>query len=503
MRQVRLVQAEKSAGCHFSRGTGMFDHVKGAKPVRLGFLPTHRKGVFSTEAAAAEKVKVERRLNELGVDFVGIDGANEHGLLFSEDDVDAVVAAFRNGGVDAIFVCLCDFGTEVPVGRVCKALGLPVLLWGPRDEAPLPDIARDRDTQCGLFAMGKLLRRLRLPFTYITNCRPGDLLFSRGLDVFLRAANVVRCFRGARIGQIDTRPAPFTSTMCNESELLERWDVQILPTALSDVTDDALARVDSADTTAEVEAIRAKVRTDDVPDQGLRRVAALKLAMAEWIADNRLDAVAIQCWPTINRLMHVCPCFVDGELTDLGVPVACETDVNGALSAIALQAAAMREDPVFFADLTIRHPEDDNAELLWHCGPFPLSLADPSCEPRLVGHYMQEDADPAVGAWALKPGEVTLGRFDGDNGDYSFLLGHAQSCDGPPTAGNYLWVRVGNWPLWEERLVCGPYIHHIVGAYGKLAPAVAEGLKYLGITAELVEPDQSAVQAYMRGQAEL
>jgi L-fucose isomerase-like protein len=481
----------------------MFDHVKSARPVKLGFLPTHRRGVFSTAVAAAEKVKVERRLRELGVDFVGIDGVNEHGLLYSEDDVDAVVASFRRGGVDAVFVCLCDFGTEVPVGRVCRALGLPILLWGPRDDAPLPDVARDRDTQCGLFAMGKLLRRLRLPFTYVTNCRTEDALLDRGIDVFLRAANVARCFRGARIGQIDTRPAPFTSTMCNESELLERWDVQVLPTALSDITDAALAMLDSGDTTDEAAAIGAKADAGEIPEEGLRRVAALKLAMSEWIVENRLDAVAIQCWPTINRLIQVCPCFVDGELTDLGVPVACETDVNGALSAIAMQAAGMHQDAVFFADLTIRHPEDDNAELLWHCGPFPLSLADPACTPRLVGHYMQEDRDPAVGAWRLKHGDITLGRFDGDNGDYSFILGHARTCDGPPTAGNYVWVRVGNWPLWEEKLVCGPYIHHIVGAYGKLAPAVAEGLKYLGIAADLVDPAEGDVRAYMRGQCDL
>ena len=152
------------------------------------------------------------------------------------------------------------------------------------------------------------------------------------------------------------------------------------------------------------------------------------------------------------------PCFVNGELTDLGIPVACETDVNGAVTAIALQAAAGGAEPAFFADLTIRHPDDDNAELLWHCGPFPRSLAHPDSCPRLSGHYMHPDRPPAVGNWLLKEGTVTLGRFDGDGGDYRFFVGHAESCDGPPTGGTYLWVKVGNWPLWEERLVCGLYV---------------------------------------------
>lgn len=30
---------------------------------------------------------------------------------------------------------------------------------------------RLRDTQCGLFATGKVLRRFGVPFTYLTNCR--------------------------------------------------------------------------------------------------------------------------------------------------------------------------------------------------------------------------------------------------------------------------------------------------------------------------------------------
>jgi len=481
----------------------MLEHVKSAAPLKLGYLPTHRKGVFSGEAAAAQKRSIEGKLRALGVEFVGLDWLNEEGLLYDPADADAVAARFRAEGVDAVFAAHCDFGSELAVGRVCKALRKPILLWGPRDDAPQPNVLRERDTQCGLFATSKLLRRLGLPFTYLVNCRVEDEVFSRGLEAFLRAANVVRCVPGARIGQIDTRPAPFTSTMCNESELLERFDIQLIPTALSEMARQTIARADSAEAGAEAEAIRAKVDASAIPDEGLRRIAALKLVMRDWAVEQKLDAIAIQCWPTFYKLLSACPCFVDGEMTELGVPVACETDVNGAVTAIALQAASMGDGPVFFADLTIRHPEDDNAELLWHCGPFPLSLAHPDSSPALAGHYMQPGEPPAVGMWRLKDGPITIGRFDGDNGEYSLLMGHAETCDGPATQGTYVWVRVGNWPLWEERLVYGPYIHHVVGAYGKLAPALYEATKYIGVRADAVEPDEGAIRAYLRGQREL
>jgi len=32
---------------------------------------------------------------------------------------------------------------------------------------------------------------------------------------------------------------------------------------------------------------------------------------------------------------------------------------------------------------------------------------------------------PGVAHWRLKKGEITVARFDGDNGSYSLLMGHA------------------------------------------------------------------------------
>ena len=57
---------------------------------------------------------------------------------------------------------------------IAKKLGVPMLLWGPRDEAPLADGTRLRDTLCGLFASSKVLHKLGVPFTYIENCRMDD-----------------------------------------------------------------------------------------------------------------------------------------------------------------------------------------------------------------------------------------------------------------------------------------------------------------------------------------
>lgn len=62
-------------------------------------------------------------------------------------------------------------------------------------------------------------------------------------------------------------------------------------------------------------------------------------------------------------------------LADEGFPVACETDICGAISALLIQAATGNKKVHFLADVTIRHPEKENTELLWHCGAFPSKFA--------------------------------------------------------------------------------------------------------------------------------
>ena len=188
--------------------------------VKIGFAPT-RRSIFSIEDALQHKKRIMERLDKLGAHYVDMEDINEEGLLHLDEDVPKVVEKFKKGKVDALFFPHCNFGSEYLVGRVAKELNLPILLWGPRDEAPLPDGARLRDTQCGLFASGKVLRRFNLPFTYIPNCNLEEEVFERGFQNFIAAVNVVKEFRKIRILQISTRPAPFWTGSIGYFELYE------------------------------------------------------------------------------------------------------------------------------------------------------------------------------------------------------------------------------------------------------------------------------------------
>ncbi|MDR1018836.1 MAG: L-fucose/L-arabinose isomerase family protein [Lachnospiraceae bacterium] len=465
------------------------------KRIKLGYAPT-RRSIFSAPDAIKYRGLIANRLKELNIDFVDITDINEEGLLYNDEDMFKIAEKFKNEKIDGLFLPHCNFGTEYECARLAKELNVPVLLWGPLDERPEADGTRLRDTQCGLFATGKVLRRFKIPFTYMTNCRLNDPVFERGLRDFLAVCNVVKTFNHIRILQISTRPFDFWTTMCNEGELLEKFNIQLSPIPMPELTDEVKKVKEEK---YEVEQV-IKYCKDNmeicVTEKELENVAALKVAMKNLTVKYGCKAVAIQCWNQLQSELGIMPCAANALLNDEGIPVVCETDIHGAITALMVEAAGMDETRSFFADWTIRHPDIANGELLQHCGPWPISIAKD--KPKLTVP-LAFDYPGSITAEA-KHGDVSLVRFDGDNGEYSLLLGHAKGVDGPKGMGTYLWVEVDNIKRLEAKIVEGPYIHHCVGIHKDVVPILYEACKYIGVKPDFYDPIEEDVKAYLRGE---
>ena len=461
--------------------------------VKLGFAPT-RRSIFSAPDAVKYANLTRKKLEELGVEFVDINDIAEDGLLHDDADRIRIEEKFKAEKVDGLFFPHGNFGTEYEVARLAKALNVPVLLWGPRDERPDENGIRLRDSQCGLFATGKVLRRFRIPFTYLCNCRLDDEEFKRGIFNFLAVCNVVKVFRNTRILQIGPRPFDFWSTMCNEGELLEKFNIQLSPVPMPELT----MEMKKADETKVEETVKycRENFCIKVKDEQLYTIARLKVAMRTLADKYGCNAAAIQCWNALQSEIGIMPCAANSLLNEEGFPVVCETDIHGAITAVMVEAAGMDEARSFFADWTVRHPDNENGELLQHCGPWPLSCA--SCKP-VIGYPLAFDHPGAVEAEAKK-GNLTLCRFDGDNGEYSLLLGNAKGVEGPYTKGTYLWVEVKNLKRLEAKVVEGPYIHHCVGIHKDVVPVLYEACKYLGIKPDLYDDNEEEIRAYIRGE---
>lgn len=454
--------------------------MKKVKRPLLGFCPIG-KFVFSHTDAMRVKKELRQKLKEWNVDVVDLEGVLEDGMVRDQAHVDKVVAHFRSREIDALFMPHCNFGTEGAVGMIGKKLGVPVLLWGPRDEAPLPDGTRLRDSLCGLLASSKVLRKLGVPFTYIENCRVEDQQLRAGMDMFLRAANAANLLRkGMRIGQIGQRIDFFWTTIVNEGELLERFNVEILPIDMVTFISSVCGRLSKNRKTYEEEArnmaktIQIEGFTDNEP---LMRILAVRDQMLAHAQDDGLDVLAIQDFPSLVDEMGAY-CFFANSLVSSKIPVSCESDIHGAVSLALMQRIVMAADPVFLADITVRHPSDDNGVLLWHAG-APTEMCRSGETIKLGKHWILPSPLAGMPHFPLRGGDITIARFDGDTGDYQLAAGEGVSMEGPHTLNNYAWMKVDNWPRWERILMEGPFIHHAAMGYGCFASALVECCKYV------------------------
>lgn len=454
--------------------------IQGLNTIKIGLVPIS-KFVFSQEDAARYKARIEELLRSLGLNYVNIDGLTSDGMLFKHEDLPGVIRYLREQQVDALFCPHCNFGTEDVAALLGREMGLPYLLWGPRDEAPLSDGTRLRDTQCGLFATSQVLQRMQVPFTYLPNCRLEDPVLSRGLLNFVRVVSVVKAWRGMKIGQIGQRLDFFWTVMVNEAQLLERFGIEIFQIYDEEVAD-RISKLISAPTEelrALVERANVEVTPRGMEESQVTAVCALKLVLGEIAAQEGLSAMALQCGPSLSKRFGIYPCYANGLLAMEGVPVICETDIMGAITSALLQAAALYETPPFFADMTIRHPENDNAELLWHCGAFPVSLADEGVKPVIGEHFIMPWGAAGVGHWRIRGGDITIARLADMHGQYGLGFGEGRGTSGPETVGTYVWFEVEDWLAWERKFIRGPYIHHVAGIHGKLAPVLWEACRYL------------------------
>ena len=208
---------------------------QGLQKIKIGFVPT-RRNIFSATAAIEFADKTRKKLDELSINYVDIQDVNADGLLYDDEGLEKVTAKFKKANIDGLFIANENFGTEYEVARLAAKFNVPVLLWGPRDEAPAADGSRQRDTQCGLFAIGKVLRHFNVPFTYIRNSDISDPTFSKGIIDFIKVCNVVKTFKNTRILQIGPRPFDFWSVIVNEGELLEKFGIQLSPIPLGELT---------------------------------------------------------------------------------------------------------------------------------------------------------------------------------------------------------------------------------------------------------------------------
>jgi len=454
--------------------------------IRIGLAPMRRNvsarpsgTPFAWDAAEARGDRfvdyIEKNFTGENVEFVTTRDIGCNGLMFDDATAQEFIDRFQKEKVDAVFMINCNFGNEEIAADVAKALGKPVLLWAPLDEDYQPDGIRTTDSQCGLFGISRQFQRLHIPFSHLPSCRVDSEEFKEGFDRFVRVSCMVKNFKGMRIGQIGCRPTPFFSVIVNEGELMEKFGIKVIPISFAIIEQKMKAAPELyPDEIAEYEAyFKNNFQLDDLTPKFITPMATLATVYKHLYEEYNVDILSAECWTATPIMFEgLAPCAAYGMLNDMGFIVSCESDIHCAMTMALLKCATLGKGKPLFGEFTVRHPENKNAELLWHCGLFPLSQkaeSGPDSTARIVNQR----------EWFRgKDGTYTLARIDQESGDYMVLPLICKTTTGPKTSGTYIWGEFENLQAIEDRLIEGPYIHHFVEIEGDYRREFEEFCKY-------------------------
>jgi len=453
--------------------------------VTIGFLPANR-GFFSAELAAKMRRETIDAMSRLGVEVV-VPGTDQTKVGCVENRQEAEICAdlFRRRNVQGIVISAVNFGDEQAAAYCVRQakLDVPVLLVGCQEEETLTPTTRRRDAFCGLLSIGEALRQIGAKYSVAQRpiCFPTDESFAQSLDWFVRVCRVVGGVRNARYGQLGARPDAFWTCRFNEKQL-QRLGVTTVVLDLSEAFAGAGAIDDDDPRVQEiVDRIYQYADASAVKPSSLLKSAKLELFLRRWRDENGLDAMAIQCWTSIQANYGVCACTTMSRLGDEGVPCACEVDVLGTLSMHAAMLAS--GSPAGLADWNNLHNQDDELVNVWHCGVFPKSFA--KTQPKLgvqeiiasSGAARYEDSECTV-EFLMKPSPLTLCRVTQDaDGAWKAAIAQGQVEDNPAeTFGAYGWCRIPNLQRFYRDVLLRHFPHHVAITQSHVGNALWEAL---------------------------
>jgi L-fucose isomerase-like protein len=390
--------------------------------------------------------------------------------------------------IAGVVVSLPNFGDEKGVADTLKLaeLNVPVLVQAYPDDLEQLDPARRRDAFCGKVSVANNLRQHGIPFslTALHTVHPSSAEFRKDLQEFVVVCRVVRGLRKARIGAVGARPNAFNTTRYSE-KLLEASGISVSTIDLSEIFGLAQKLGDSDPrVNGKLHEIGAYADASAVPAHALIQMAKFGVVLLDWIAEQGLDATAIQCWTSMQRNLGANCCTVMSMMSEKLMPSACEVDVTGAVSMYALQLAS--GTPSALVDWNNNYGNDPNKCVLFHCGNWASSFlpgAKIGTAP-ILGSILGEENTFGALSGRTPSGPVTFARVSTDDrsGRIRTYVGEGQFTDDPlKTFGTRAVVQAPELQRLMRHVCKNGFEHHVAMNASHCAGILAEAFEtYLG-----------------------
>ena len=375
-----------------------------------------------------------------------------------------------------------------PTGSSSVAdLNVPILVQACDDENDKVDLDSRRDAFCGKISVCNNLYQYGIPFTDTTlhTYSIYSELLAKDINKFAGICRVVNGLRHARIGAIGARPAGFQTVRASE-KLLQKSGITVVPVDLSEILG-AARKIEDTDVELlkKLEEIKCYAVVPKEYSDKLVLQAKFGVAVERWIEANQIDAVAVQCWDSLEQNYGCAACVTMSMLGEKLLPAACEVDIAGAVSMYALTLAAQGQSALL--DWNNNFAEDRNKCVCTHCGNFPKSFVRNDLKLGTLGVLGRTLGK--VNTFGAVYGKVTKGDFtffristDDTKGTIKAYLGTGEITDDPYGMDGCIAVtKVDNLQILMKHICRNGFEHHVAMVRNDVKDILNEAIEgYLG-----------------------
>jgi L-fucose isomerase-like protein len=441
----------------------------------IAFVPLART-TFDIPLANEVTRSARQALQSAGLELVGPDE-----LITDLGMAQAVARELSNQALDLLLIYQATFADSTMVTALAQAVDAPLFLWAvpePRTGGRLR-----LNSLCGINLAGHALtlRHLRYDYAYAA---PDDPQAISQVQSLAAAGMVRRRLKGTRLGVVGEHPPGMDSCHLDAPLLEAKLGLKIQQIELQSVFESA-RRIPEP----QIAQVRSQLdlRLDNLAElhqPALKGTLSVYTALREMAEAQRLEALAVRCWPEFFTEMGCAACGAMSMLSDGGqgqhtpIPCSCEADVNGTVTQLILQWLAGA--PAFGSDV-VAMDFDENMVALWHCGLAPLSMADPQVQPH--GGIHSNRRLPLVMEFPLKPGRVTIARLSQASGELRLVLGRGEMLASPPPFSGTSGILRFEKPARQifDTLMQQGLEHHISLVYGDYLPALEAFARLTGL----------------------
>lgn len=462
--------------------------MKNKKKLCFGVIIGTR-AYFNSDLAKDVRKQLLKTITDEGYDYIILpEDATPTGSSSIETREDGLkcAALFRENRdrIDGIIVSLPNFGFEIGIINAISVaeLNVPVLVQACDDENDKVDLDSRRDAFCGKISVCNNLYQYGIPFTDTTlHTYPvfSDLL-AKDINKFAAICRVVNGLRHARIGAIGARPAGFQTVRASE-KILQATGITVIPVDLSEILG-AARKIENNNPALlqKIEEIKKYALVPQEYSEKLMLQAKFGLAVEQWMDANAIDAVAVQCWDSLEQNYGCAACVTMSMLGEKLIPAACEVDIAGAVSMYALTLASGRQSALL--DWNNNFAEDRNKCVCTHCGNFPKSFVMNDIKLGtlgVLGRTLGKVNTFGAVYGKVKQGEFTFFRISTDdtNGRIKSYLGEGSLTDDPYGMDGCIAVtKVENLQKLMKYICKNGFEHHVAMCRGNVKDILDEAI---------------------------